>query len=80
MASIWLLRGNAAALMVRDCDGAATTAFCSTGTTIFSPGKRAVYGYASGNAVSDPVQRSLKSDRAPPGRARRQEKESEEDQ
>jgi hypothetical protein len=44
VASIWLLRGNAEAVMVRNCDRAATGHFCSVGGD-FLPGKRVLYGY-----------------------------------
>jgi hypothetical protein len=37
VASIWLLRGNAGAVMVRNCDGAATTTLCSIGQRSFCP-------------------------------------------
>jgi hypothetical protein len=37
MAAIWLLHGSAGAVMVRNCDGAATTAFCSIARPIFLP-------------------------------------------
>jgi hypothetical protein len=37
VASIWLLRGNVGAVMNSDCDGAATTAFCSIRPTVFCP-------------------------------------------
>jgi hypothetical protein len=37
VASFWLLRGNAGAQIVRNCDTAATAAFCSIGATIFRP-------------------------------------------
>jgi hypothetical protein len=61
-----LLRGNAGAVIVPDCDGAATTGFCSSGRRLFLPGKPAVHGYAFVDAASDPVQGSLKSDRGSP--------------
>jgi hypothetical protein len=35
MASIWLLRGNAGARIVRNCDGAATTPFCPPDESTF---------------------------------------------
>jgi hypothetical protein len=57
VASIWLLRGNAGAVMVRNCDGAATTAFCSMGRRSFLSGKTAAYPDVWVDAADDPVQK-----------------------
>jgi hypothetical protein len=59
VASIWLLRGNAGAVMAGNCDGAATTAICSRRRTIFSiflSGKRVSSSYALAKAVTAQVQ------------------------
>jgi hypothetical protein len=65
VASIWLLRGNAGAVMVRNCDGAATTAFCSTAGRFFCPKAQATR-HVLVDAAWDQAQSSLKSDRSPP--------------
>jgi hypothetical protein len=76
VASIWLLRGNAGAVMVRNCDGSATTAFCSKGRRFFVR-KTTAYPDVFVDGAGDPVQSSPKSDR---GSTRvRQEEESRED-
>jgi hypothetical protein len=61
VASIWLLRGNAGAVMVRNCDGAATLLFCSLTKRISA----CIAGGSGSGFVSDfsrCVQGSLKSD------------------
>jgi hypothetical protein len=59
MASIWLLRGNAGAVMFGNCDSAATTAICSTwilAPADFLPEKPTLGSYALANAVTAQVQ------------------------
>ncbi|WP_154071565.1 hypothetical protein [Bradyrhizobium lablabi] len=63
VASIWLLRGDAGTLIVRNCDAAATAPICSI-NVLFLPKKQMVLRYAFVSAFGDPVQGSLKSDRA----------------
>jgi hypothetical protein len=65
-----LLRGNAGAWFVRNCDGTATKAFCSVAPSPFLPGMAAVYGYVVVTGDGGPVQRSPKCDRGSPGCAR----------
>src|SRR5258708_10334201 len=43
VASIWLLRGNAGAVILRNCDGAATTPICCRRCRTLA-GKRRVFG------------------------------------
>jgi hypothetical protein len=62
VASIWLLRGNVGAVMVRNCDGAATKSFCSMGRRSFCP-ENGGLPLCFVDGTGDPAQSSLKSDR-----------------
>jgi hypothetical protein len=55
VASIWLLHGSAGAVIVRNCDDAATTPICSKRRRSL-PGKPTVFRYALVGGCSGPVQ------------------------
>jgi hypothetical protein len=55
--------------MFLNCDGAATTAICSIGQTVFTE-KALACGLVFVDAAADPAQGSLKSDRGSPSPAK----------
>src|ERR1700730_3785207 len=62
VASFWLLRDNAGAVIARYCDGIATTAFCSIGVVFFA-GSTWFAAMPLSTNVRIRIQGSLKSDR-----------------